>query len=144
MSGDVLINGVPSEGTIPVTDSSVVRGDGCFEVMKVYGGRAFGLEEHLDRLRRSANALGIELPKRDDVREWVVATAAKNDGGLVRVMVTRGSSVPGVDDPSNVIVLGHPGPVIAPSTRLYPLEAPWHAGGVDWDLAGAKIGRAHV
>ncbi len=139
MIGDVLINGELSAGTIPVTDSSVVRGDGCFEVMKVYGGRPFGLEEHLDRLQRSAAALGIDLPARHDVRDWIETTAAQHEDGLVRVMVTRGSSVPGVDEPSNVIVFGHPGPVVAPSARLFPLDAPWHAAGVDWDLAGAKI-----
>jgi branched-subunit amino acid aminotransferase/4-amino-4-deoxychorismate lyase len=139
MIGDVLINGQLSAGTIPVTDSSVVRGDGCFEVMKVYGGRPFGLEEHLDRLQRSAAALGIDLPPRHNVRDWIETTAAQHEGGLVRVMVTRGSSVPGVDEPSNVIVFGHLGPVIAPSARLLPVDAPWHAAGVDWDLAGAKI-----
>ncbi len=139
MIGDVLINGELSPGTIPVTDSAVVRGDGCFEVMKLYGGRPFGLEEHLDRLQRSAAALGIELPARDDVRSWIESAAIQHGDGLVRVIVTRGSSVPGVEEPSNVIVFGHPGPVIAPSVRLFPVEAPWHAAGVDWDLAGAKI-----
>lgn len=139
MIGDVLINGELSDGTIPVTDSAVVRGDGCFEVMKLYRGKPFGLEEHLDRLQRSANALGIELPARDDLRRWIEAIAAEHDDGLVRVMVTRGSSVPGLDDGSNVIVFWHQGPVIASSARLFPVEAPWHAAGVDWDLAGAKI-----
>ena len=139
MISDVLINGERSPGTIPVTDSSVVRGDGCFEVLKSYGGRPFGLEEHLDRLQRSAAALGIELPDRDNVRRWIVTTAAQHGVDLVRVMVTRGSSVPGVDDPSSVIVFGHPGPVMAPTAHLFPVDAPWHAAGVDWDLAGAKI-----
>ena len=139
MISPVLINGEVSDGRIPVTDSSVVRGDGCFEVMKSYNGRAFGVEGHLDRLQRSAAALGIGLPPRDDLRKWVVRTAAEREDGLVRVMVTRGSSVPGVDEPSNVIVFGHAAPAIAPSARLYPVEAPWHAAGVEWDLAGAKI-----
>ena len=139
MIGDVLINGELSAGTIPVTDSSVVRGDGCFEVMKVYAGRPFGLEEHLDRLQRSAAALGIVLPARHDVRDWIETTAAQHEDGLVRVIVTRGSSVPGVNEPSNVIVFRHRGPVIAPFARLLPVDAPWHAAGVDWDLAGAKI-----
>ena len=139
MSGRVLINGEESVGTIPVTDSSVVRGDGCFEVMKLYDGRPFGLEEHLDRLQRSAAALGIELPPRAKIRDWVLTVSTDQGEGLVRVMVTRGSSVPGVDGRSNVIVFGHLGPIIAPSSRLFPVSAPWHAAGVDWDLAGAKI-----
>ena len=139
MIGDVLINGELSDGTIPVTDSSVVRGDGCFEVMKLYGGRLFGLEEHLDRLQRSASALGIVLPARDDIRTWVERIASQHVSGLVRVMVTRGSSISGVDGPSNVIIFRHPAPEIAPVVTLLPVPAPWHAAGIEWDLAGAKL-----
>lgn len=139
MISRVLINGELSEGTVPVSDSSVVRGDGCFEVVRSYDGRPFAVEEHLDRLQRSAAALGIELPARDDLRAWVVTTAELQVNGLVRVMVTRGSSIPGIDDPSNVIVFGHSTPAIPSSSRLLPVDAPWHAAGIDWDLAGAKI-----
>jgi len=139
MIGDVLINGELSDGTIPVTDSSVVRGDGCFEVMKLYGGRLFGLEEHLDRLQRSASALGIVLPVRNDIRDWIEKIASQHVSGLVRVIVTRGSSIAGVDGLSNVIVFRHPAPEIAPFATLLPVPAPWHAAGIDWDLAGAKI-----
>ena len=42
---------------VPVTDSSVLRGDGCFEVLKAYNGVPFALDAHLDRLERSAAAL---------------------------------------------------------------------------------------
>ncbi|HZD23906.1 MAG TPA: aminotransferase class IV, partial [Acidimicrobiia bacterium] len=59
--------------------------------------------------------------------------------GAVRVVVTRGASVPGLDDPSNVIVFGHPWQVPAAAARLLPVGAPWHAAGVTWDLAGAKL-----
>jgi len=139
MIDHVLINGEVSDGTIPVTDSSVVRGDGCFEVVRSYNGRPFGLEAHLDRLQRSAAALQIELPPRDDLRAWVETAVAHQVDGLVRVMVTRGSAIPGVEGSSKVIVYGHSMPVIPQSLRLTPVPAPWHAAGVDWDLAGAKI-----
>ena len=43
MTSMILINGVASEAGVPVTDSSVLRGDGCFEVLKAYGGIAFAL-----------------------------------------------------------------------------------------------------
>lgn len=135
----VLINGEPSDGRIPVTDSSVLRGDGCFEVMKSYGGRPFAVEEHLDRLQRSADALGIPLPPRADLVTWIEKSAAELGDGAVRVVVTRGSNVPGLDDPPIVIVFGHGWERTEGPTRLFSVEAPWHAAGAAWDLAGAKV-----
>ena len=135
----VLINGESSDGRIPVTDSAVVRGDGCFEVMKSYGGRPFAVDEHLDRLVRSAEALGILLPARPDLVSWVDQVARELGNGAVRVIVTRGSSIPGLDDPSNVIVFGHTWDLPPDRGRLLPVEAPWHSAGVPWDLAGAKV-----
>lgn len=139
MITEVLINGTPSDGRIPVTDSSVLRGDGCFEVLKSYDGRVFGLDEHIDRLSASASALQIELPDRSEVSSWIEKVAAGLGTGAVRVVVTRGASVPGLDDPSNVIVFGHSWDLPDGPARLFPVVAPWHAAGVDWDLAGAKI-----
>lgn len=139
MITEVLINGAPSEGTIPVTDSSVLRGDGCFEVLRAYGGRPFALDEHLDRLQRSATALGIDLPDRTRLEEWIEKTSAELVDGAVRVVVTRGSSVPGLDAPPNVIVFGHSWEGGDEPGSLFPLTAPWHAAGVEWDLAGAKL-----
>lgn len=135
----VLINGAPSDGRIPVTDSSVLRGDGCFEVLKTYSGKPFAVGEHLDRLDHSAGALGIELPSRTDLTTWIEKVAEELGDGAVRVIVTRGAGVPGLDDPSNVIVFGHPWERGTEPGRLYPVEAPWHAAGVEWDLARAKI-----
>lgn len=137
--GTVFINGEPGDGRVPVTDSSVLRGDGCFEVLKAYGGKAFGLGEHLDRLEASAAALGITLPASDDLASWIEASAAEMGDCAVRVVVTRGSSVPGLDDPSRVIVFSHTLPREEVTATLYPVVAPWHAAGVDWDLAGAKV-----
>lgn len=139
MITEVLINGAPSDGRIPVTDSSVLRGDGCFEVLRAYGGRVFARDQHLDRLERSATALRITLPPRADLEDWIAKTAAELGEGAVRVVVTRGSSIPGLDDPSNVVVFGHTWPRSTEPGRLLPVEAPWHSAGVEWDLAGAKV-----
>lgn len=139
MIGTIFINGHPGDGRIPVTDSSVLRGDGCFEVLKSYGGRPLGLDEHLDRLERSALALRIPLPARADLASWIRKSAEELGDCAVRVVVTRGGSVPNVDDPPRVIVFSHPWPRGGATTTLYPVKAPWHAAGVDWDLAGAKI-----
>lgn len=139
MITEVLINGEPSHGLIPVTDASVLRGDGCFEVLKSYEGRVFALDEHIDRLDASAKALQISLPDRADLASWIEKTAAEVGTGAVRVVVTRGAGVPGLDDPPNVIVFGHSWDIPEGPVRLLPVVAPWHAAGVDWELAGAKI-----
>lgn len=138
MITDILINGEISDGRIPVTDSSVLRGDGCFEVLKAYHGRPFALEGHIDRLVRSASALSIELPDRSDLTAWIEKVAGEVGDGVVRVVVTRGASIPALDDPSRVIIFGHTLEESAEPARLYPVVAPWHAAGVEWELAGAK------
>lgn len=138
MITEVLINGAPSDGKIPVTDSSVLRGDGCFEVIASYGGRPFAPEEHLGRLERSAAALAIELPSLSELLGWIEKASSDVGDGYVRVVVTRGSSVPGLDEPSIVIVFAHSLERDGEPGRLFPVEAPWHAAGVEWDLAGAK------
>ncbi|HEU4318694.1 MAG TPA: aminotransferase class IV [Acidimicrobiia bacterium] len=139
MITDVLINGEPSDGRIPVTDSSVLRGDGVFEVLKAYNSEAFGLDFHLDRLEASARAMHLDLPPRIELAAWIEQVSSQLGGGVVRVIVTRGSSIPGLDDPANVIVFGHSWDREFGPARLYPVAAPWHAAGVVWDLAGAKI-----
>ena len=135
----VLINGQESDGSVPVTDSSVLRGDGCFEVLKARSGKLFALELHLDRLARSARILDIPLPDREDIRKWVTSVAVESGDGAIRVVVTRGSSVPGEPGGPQVVVFGHPLIRSEGPARLLPVTAPWHAAGVPWDLAGAKI-----
>lgn len=139
MISSVLVNGEDSDGRIPVTDSSVLRGDGCFEVMKTYDGRPFAPDSHLERLEQSARQLRIQLPDRETLRSWVDQIAQQQRTGVVRVVVTRGSSIPGDHAVPQVIVFGHAwerpdGPV-----RLLPVTAPWHGGGEPWDLSGAKV-----
>lgn len=139
MISSVLINGEISDGMIPVTDSSVLRGDACFEVLKSYDGRLLALREHLDRLEQSAARLQIDLPDRDLIEGWLQAIANEIGNGAVRCVVTRGSSVPGVEGQPNVIVFGHPWSRGNDALRLFPVVAPWHSAGEPWALAGAKI-----
>ena len=139
MIGPVTINGEASDGRIPVTDSSVLRGDGCFEVIKVYSGTAFELEPHLDRLEKSARSLDIELPNRADLRAWIEQSAAGAGTGAVRVVVTRGSAVPGLDEGPRVVVFSHSWDRGAEHATLLPVAAPWHSAGEEWALAGAKV-----
>lgn len=43
----------PGEAFLPLPDDGLLRGDGVFEVARVYGGRPFALDLHFDRMERS-------------------------------------------------------------------------------------------
>ena len=66
----------PKQMLIPVDDHLVHRGDGVFESLKAEHGRIYLLDAHLERLAKSAQGLGLELPcGLDELREAVVAVA---------------------------------------------------------------------
>lgn len=138
MMGTVWINGQVSDGSISVTDSSVLRGDGCFEVLKAYGGKPFALEAHLARLERSAGLMGLELPDLGLIADWITLSAIEGGDCAVRVIVTRGSALPGAHQTPMVIVFSHEWSGDR-RNRLKSVVAPWHSAGVEWELAGAKI-----
>ncbi|XMB90730.1 aminotransferase class IV [Methanosarcina hadiensis] len=57
---------------VSVFDHGFLYGDGAFEGIRIYSGKIFKLEEHLDRLYKSARALMLEIPlTRDELkRTW--------------------------------------------------------------------------
>ncbi len=80
-----------SEAVIPATDDGLLRGDGVFEVIRLYAGRPFALGEHLDRLERSAAA--IELPIERETFEAEISALLTEFGeheAQLRLVVTRG------------------------------------------------------
>jgi branched-chain amino acid aminotransferase len=83
-----------ARATIPATDDGLLRGDGVFEVMRVYDGQPFALEEHLARLERSAAnlrlAIDLEAVRTDLERLLARAATAGGDCAAVRVVLTRG------------------------------------------------------
>ncbi len=133
----VLVDGLPG-ASIPVTDSAVVRGDGCFEAIRSYDGRLFALDEHLARLEHSAAALRLPLRDRGELAGWCKAAAVAGGEGIVRIIVTRGPAVPGVEGPGHTIVMHHGLPSRPDSLRLGPVHAPWHPAGRPWELSVAK------
>jgi branched-chain amino acid aminotransferase len=86
--------------TVSVYDHGLLYGDGVFEGMRVYGGRTFRLQEHLDRLYDSAQAIWITVPMSKEemarVTEEGVARAKLTEGYL-RHVVTRGTGDLGLD-----------------------------------------------
>src|SRR5205807_3941574 len=82
-----------SQAKIPATDEGLLRGDGAFEVIRVYDGKPFALERHLQRLERSA--LNLRLPLdleaiRADANRLLAHAGAGPDHELLRIVITRG------------------------------------------------------
>jgi branched-chain amino acid aminotransferase len=79
------------EVRIPATDEGLLRGDGVFEVMRLYDGRPFAIDDHLERMARSASNLLLPLDT-EAVRADIHALleAGRPSDGVVRVLVTRG------------------------------------------------------
>jgi branched-chain amino acid aminotransferase len=83
-----------SETFVPATDEGLLRGDGVFEVVRIYDGVPFALSDHLDRIQRSASnlRLGYE-PPRDVIQRETAALLAERDrafDGALRIVLTRG------------------------------------------------------
>ena len=79
---------------ISVYDHGLLYGDGVFEGIRSYGGQVFRLQEHLDRLWESAEAIWLEIPtSKEELAQSVIATLAANDiqDGYIRLVVTRGA-----------------------------------------------------
>jgi branched-chain amino acid aminotransferase len=83
--------GPAEEARIPITDEGLTRGDGAFEVARLYGGRPFAMEEHYARLGRTCGGLRLEADL-DVLRAEVDAllAAAGPVEALLRVVLTRG------------------------------------------------------
>ena len=84
--------GDTADARIAVTDEGLLRGDGVFEVVRLYGGAPFALDDHLERMGRSAANLRLPIDL-DALRADVAALldAAGDPGDAkVRLLVTRG------------------------------------------------------
>src|SRR5262245_1097765 len=83
-----------SETFIPATDEGLLRGDGAFEVVRVYDGRPFALAEHLDRIERSSANLRLPPVPRAELESETVELLAARGGpafdGCLRIVLTRG------------------------------------------------------
>ncbi len=84
-------------------DSVVQGGDAVWEGLRLYSGRIFRLEQHLDRLVNSAKALAFaEIPSRDSIVNEIRRTLEANgmyDGVHIRLTLTRGVKVTSGMDP---------------------------------------------
>jgi branched-chain amino acid aminotransferase len=120
----VFLNGefVPEEkAVISVFDRSFLYGDGLFESVRVYNGRPFRWQQHLERLQHGAAFLNIRVPyttkELSRISEQLLRENAMREAilrlTLSRGIGVRGYSSGGADHPSLVMTL-HPAPQIDP------------------------------
>lgn len=111
----IYLNGelVPEdEAKISVFDHGLLYGDGVFEGIRAYDGYVFKLDDHLDRLYRSARAINLDIPLDEgEMEDAILQTLRANgfDEAYIRPIVTRGKGSLGLDiesctDPSVVII----------------------------------------
>lgn len=108
------------EALVSVLDHGFTVADGVFETLRVTHGQPFALTRHLERLARSAAALGLQAPDegvvRDAVGEVLFANAPVIGGsGRLRITYTAGLSPLGSDR-------GHEPPTLVVAVAK---SAPW-------------------
>ena len=121
----IYLNGklVPEkDAKISVFDHGLLYGDGVFEGIRAYNGRVFMLEEHVDRLFRSAQCIALPIPMTKQAIMDAVANTCKVNkvtNGYVRLVVTRGVGTLGLNpfNCKNAQVF-----IIAGSIQLYAKE----------------------
>src|SRR5690625_1279761 len=93
----------------PYEERGFQFGDGIYEVIRIYQGRLYLLEEHISRLFRSAEAIKLSLPyKKDEIKHLIEQLLEKNSittDSKVYLQVTRGSaprihSFPDISEPN--------------------------------------------
>lgn len=125
MSLQIYISGTlyaKEDAKISVYDHGLLYGDGVFEGMRAYSGRVFRLEQHLQRLWDSAQAIWLTIPMtRAAMAKAVANTLAANklSDAYIRLVITRGAGTLGLDpnrtsDPQVII--------ITDSISMYPVE----------------------
>jgi len=83
-------NSLRDDLALPATGGGWLLGDGAFESLRTYSGRAFALERHLDRLEQTLNELKIAAPTRAQLVQGVEETIAANPAspfGRLRITV---------------------------------------------------------
>ncbi|MEM7105864.1 MAG: aminotransferase class IV [Bacteroidota bacterium] len=92
-----------NEAKVTVFDSSVQGGDAVWEGLRVYDGKVFSLDLHLQRLVESAKAMAfVDIPSKASIKSAIFKTLNANgmrDGVHVRLTLTRGEKITSGMDP---------------------------------------------
>jgi branched-chain amino acid aminotransferase len=83
------------QAVLPLNDLGILRGYGIFDFMRTYAGRPIFIRDHIRRLFRSADRLGLTLPwPEEELAGLVGETLRRNrhDESGIRILVTGGPS----------------------------------------------------
>lgn len=137
----IVVDGreVPLErATVSVLDRGLLYGDGLFEVLRTWGGRAVDLPAHLDRLADSARFLALPIDRTVLADSVALALGGAGEGEhRIRIVVTRGPGALAVPMAS-----AGPGRTIVIVESLGPLPETTTLAIVDWPLP-RRAGRGH-
>ncbi len=111
------------DATISVNDRGFVFADGIYEVIRVFGGKPFELDRHLDRLERSAAAIRLTLePSAEEIGRIAedLLIRERADEASIYVQVTRGEAprshaIPKSSTPTTLVAIRPP---LAPAAEL--------------------------
>jgi D-alanine transaminase len=112
-----------TEAFVPVLDRGFIFGDGIYEVIPAYGGRMFRLDEHLERLQNSLDAIRICNPLTPaQWAEMLQGLIDKNGGGdqSLYLQITRGVAKRDHAFPKNCAptVFAMSNPLVPPGTEI--------------------------
>ncbi len=88
------------DAKISVYDHGLLYGDGVFEGIRVYDGKIFKLDEHIDRMFYSAKTILLELPMTKDAMKRIIVECVRRNrmrDCYIRLVVTRGRGDLGID-----------------------------------------------
>lgn len=117
--GKVFLNGQFIERTlakVDIEDRGNVFGDGIYEVIRVYKGQPFTLEEHLQRIMQSGEKIRLNMPYDTEQMSTIIKQLISEnslDLGIVYVQITRGATsrqhaFPGDDVPATFFAYTKP------------------------------------
>jgi 4-amino-4-deoxychorismate lyase len=117
MSARIFVGGQRVDA-MPADDRGLAYGDGLFETMRVHAGLVPWWDAHWARLQRGGQRLRMVLPGEGQVRSEAAALFADRAGGVLKLIVTRGSGGRGyapTNTQPNWTLSRHPVPT--PSSR---------------------------
>lgn len=125
MALKVWINGKlvdEADAKISVFDHGLLYGDGVFEGIRVYNGKVFELQAHIDRLYDSAKGIRLDIAMTKKQMVHAVEKTVEANGvidGYIRLLVTRGVGTLGLNPfiCNNASII-----IIADNIQLYPEE----------------------
>jgi branched-chain amino acid aminotransferase len=122
------------EAVVSVFDHGFLYGDGVYETIRSYGSRIFMRDQHLARLRRSANGIGLTIPIPDHSWPDLLHEAMiRNDVGntqqdaYLRITISRGAGDIGLD------------PALCPTPTVVIMTKPLHPPSLQQYRTGVKL-----